>query len=128
RSALEVLQTNCYRCHGKDGQHEGKLNDALDVSGLRESQFIVPGDASKSRLLARIAKGQIPPPDETPRPTPADVGRLRAWIDAGAPAPAAAVIAVVPPNDVEVYRLILADLERLDRRARRFQRYFSLVP
>src|SRR5947209_1215280 len=89
-SALEVLRANCYRCHGKDGQHEGKLNDVLDMAGLREKQFVVPGDAAKSRLLTRISKGQMPPPDETPRPTPADVERLREWVEAGAPAPTAA--------------------------------------
>jgi WD40 repeat protein len=128
KSALEVLRANCYRCHGQDGQHEGKLNDVLDVQGLRERQFVVPGDAGKSRLLARVTKGEMPPPDETPRPTPADVDRLREWIEAGAPAATPAAISVAPPSDAEFYRLIVVDLERLDRRARRFQRYFSLVP
>jgi WD40 repeat protein len=128
KPALDVLRANCYRCHGQDGRHEGKLNDVLDLSGLRERQFIVPGDAGKSRLLTRITKGQMPPPEETPRPTPADVERLRAWIDAGAQAPSGTDLPVVPPNDVEIDRLVLADLERFDRRARRFQRYFSLVP
>src|SRR5207247_11087789 len=85
-------------------------------------------DAAKSRLLTRISKGQMPPPDESPRPTPADVQRLREWIEAGAAAPTAVVAPVVPPNDVEVYRLILGDVERFDRRARRFPRYFSMVP
>jgi WD40 repeat protein len=128
RPALEVLRANCYRCHGQDGRHEGKLNDVLDVIGLRENQFVVPGNASKSPLITRIAKGHMPPPDESPRPTADDLGRLREWIDAGAPPFTSAAPPVVPPNDVEVNRLMLADLERLDRRARRFQRYFSLVP
>src|SRR5207249_1871548 len=72
RAAITVLKANCYRCHGQDGQHEGKLADVLDVAALREKQFVVSGDAARSRVLQRVLKGQMPPPDESPRPTPAD--------------------------------------------------------
>jgi WD40 repeat protein len=124
-----VLKTNCYRCHGQDGSREGGFAAVLDVAALRDRRLIVPGDAERSKLFRRIVKGQMPPADETPRPSAADVATLKAWIDAGAPEPPAAAIASPPVlENSKLWSLILNDLERLDRRARRFQRYFTLVP
>src|SRR4051794_38841690 len=71
--ALAVLRANCHRCHGQDGSREGGFGNVLDVPALRERTLIVPGNAGQSKLFRRVAKGQMPPADETPRPSPADV-------------------------------------------------------
>jgi WD40 repeat protein/mono/diheme cytochrome c family protein len=129
RDALAVLRANCYRCHGQDGNREGGFGVILDPTALRERKLVIPGSAEQSKLFRRVNKGQMPPPDESPRPTPGDVATLKAWIEAGAPNPPVADASGSPlPTDAELYASILTDLERLDRRARRFQRYFSLVP
>jgi mono/diheme cytochrome c family protein len=126
RQAQAVLKTHCYRCHGQDGTIEGGLNYVTDLGKLVARKKIVPGDPAGSRLFKRIEDGTMPPPDEKPRLTDADIATLKRWIAAGA-----AVVANPTPRPrittAEVYTAILADLEPMDRRARRFQRYFSLA-
>src|SRR5207302_1201159 len=75
----------------------------------------------------RVASGKMPPPGEMPRPTADDVALLKRWIDAGAQS---ATPAGTRPLLAEsaVLDTILADLEKTERRSRRFVRYFSLVP
>jgi WD40 repeat protein/mono/diheme cytochrome c family protein len=124
--AREILKANCYRCHGQDGAIEGGFNYVLDRDKLAASGKVVPGKPDESPLLRKVATGKMPPPDQQPRPGAADVALLRQWIDAGAPGDApAAARAFVTEDDVAA--LILADLDKLDRRARRFVRYFSIV-
>jgi WD40 repeat protein len=69
----------------------------------------------------------MPPPGENPRPTEAEQAILRAWIEAGAPAPSARTERPFLA-EADVLASILADLDHLDKRSRRFTRYFSLVP
>lgn len=124
--ATAVLKTHCYRCHGQDGSVEGSLNYVTDLGKLVARKKVVPGDAKGSRLFRRVDDGTMPPPDQHPRPGAAEVAVLKKWIEAGAPAGAAdAGRAPVAPADV--YAAVLADLEPMDRRARRFQRYFTLT-
>lgn len=125
--ALAILKANCYRCHGQDGSHEGGLGAILDANTLREHKLVIPGDAEKSKLIRRIVKNQMPPPDESPRPSEADIAKLRSWIDAGA-ADLVSNVAIPLPDNARLNSLILVDLEKLERRSRRFQRYFTLVP
>jgi len=120
-----VFRAHCYRCHGENGAIEGGLNYVGDLSKLVARKKVVPGNPDASRLFKRIDDGTMPPPDEKPRPTAAEVAAVRAWIEAGAPgAEAAAPRAAVTSGDVN--DAVLADLEKTDRRARRFQRYFTL--
>jgi mono/diheme cytochrome c family protein len=126
--ALGVLRANCYRCHGQDGSREGGFGTVLDLAALRERKLVVPGDAGRSKLFRRVANGRMPPADESPRPSAADVATLKTWIEAGAQGPAITSRLPDVPDNARVYSLILADLERLDRRARRFQRYFTIAP
>jgi WD40 repeat protein len=67
----------------------------------------------------------MPPADERPRPSAAELAALKTWIEAGAPT--GAVAARSPVTQPDVYAAVLADLETMDRRARRFQRYFTLT-
>ena len=123
--ARAVFVTHCVRCHGQDGAVEGGVNYVTDLPKLVARKKVVPGDPDGSRLFQRIADGTMPPPDEQPRPSPAEVAAVRKWIAAGA------ATAQAPPRPAittaDVHAAVLADLDGLDRRARRFQRYFSLA-
>ena len=82
-----LLEQYCHRCHGKDGSLEGGMNYVLDRDKLIARKKIVPGDALHSPLYKRLATGKMPPPDEKPRPSAADVALLKRWIEGGASAP-----------------------------------------
>jgi mono/diheme cytochrome c family protein len=125
QQARAVLKTYCYRCHGQDGSVEGSMNYATDLAKLVARKKIVPSDLKGSRLFRRVEEGTMPPPDEQPRPSAADIAVLKKWIEAGAPAGEVAVRNPITQSDV--YAAVLADLETMDRRARRFQRYFTLT-
>jgi WD40 repeat protein/mono/diheme cytochrome c family protein len=126
RQAQQVLEAHCHRCHGQDGAIEGGMNYVLDLGKLVARKKVVPGSPETSPLLKRVAGGKMPPPGENPRPTEADQAVLRAWIEAGAPLPPAKMERPFVAES-DVLPLILADLDRLDKRSRRFTRYFSLA-
>jgi mono/diheme cytochrome c family protein len=125
QQAQTVLKTHCYRCHGQDGSVEGAMNYVTDLAKLVARKKVVPNDPKGSRLFRRIDEGTMPPPDEHPRPSAAEIAVLKKWIEAGAVAGEAPPRTAVTQPDV--YAAIIADLETMDRRARRFQRYFTLT-
>lgn len=125
QQAYAVLRTHCYRCHGEAGAVEGGMNYILDRERLVARKKVVPGKPDESPLLKRIATGTMPPPDVKHRPGDADIKVLRAWIAAGA-LPTHKETPRPFVSQAEVNERILADLEKLDRRGRRFQRYFTL--
>jgi WD40 repeat protein/mono/diheme cytochrome c family protein len=120
-----VFKANCYRCHGQNGSIEGGVNYIGDLSKLVARKKVLPGNADGSRLFKRLDEGTMPPPEESPRPSPADVALVKKWIDAGAPG-AEVAAPRTPVTQGDVLDAVLADLEKIDRRARRFQRYFTL--
>jgi hypothetical protein len=137
-SARGVLETYCYRCHGKDGRNEGGLNVVTDLKKLVESKRVVPGDPERSKLLKRVAGGDMPPevdfedqaenPPPLPRPKPQEVAVLRSWIQAGAidTAPKAAAERRFI-SDLEILKAILDDMRKVSPRERRFARYFTIT-
>ncbi len=126
QQARTVLKTHCYRCHGQDGSVEGAMNFVTDLGKLVARKKIVPNDAKGSRLFRRVDDGTMPPPDESPRPSAAEIAILKKWIEAGAPT-GETDSAHKQITQADVFAAVLADLETLDRRARRFQRYFTLT-
>jgi WD40 repeat protein/mono/diheme cytochrome c family protein len=125
-SAQAVLKAHCYRCHGQDGAVEGGVNYVTDLAKLVGRKKVVPGDPAASRLFKRIDDGTMPPPGEKVRPSAEEVEAVKKWIAAGASTgDAAPTRTLVSTGDV--YNFVLADLETMDRRSRRFQRYFSLA-
>jgi len=126
QKAQAILKTNCHRCHGQEGAVEGGMNFILDRDKLVARKKILPGKAEQSPLFKRMAAGKMPPADEQPRPTPADLAIIKQWIETGAPStqPASARILV---SEADVNDLILADLDKQEKRSRRFTRYFSLA-
>ena len=124
--AQEILRANCYRCHGQDGSVEGGMSYILDRDKLVGRKKIVPGDAAGSPLYKRVAAGKMPPPSEKVRPSEGEVAVLKQWIDGGAKS---ATPSTPRPfmSEGDTSAAILADLEGMDRRARRFQRYFCVA-
>lgn len=119
-----ILDTHCHRCHGQDGAVEGGFNYVLDLPKLLDRKKLLPGNADRSPLLRRIADGTMPPPGEKPPVSAADLATLKAWVNAGAKLDAAPTRIPITADDVR--QAIVTDLEKIDRRARRFVRYFTL--
>ena len=83
-----ILTTRCSGCHGPQQQMKGLRVDQPDVL----LNVVVPGNSGASKLIQRVSstqKGFAMPPVGAPL-TSAEIGLLRAWIDAGAKIPATA--------------------------------------
>ena len=83
-----LFAAKCYSCHGAEKQ-KGGLRLDIKVAALEggdNGKVFVPGKSAESKLvhaLAGIGEIGIMPPKEKPL-TPAEIGKVRAWIDAGA--------------------------------------------
>jgi mono/diheme cytochrome c family protein len=104
-----LLQRRCVSCHGPEKQ-KGELR--LDsLAGLRkggqDGPVLVAGSAGESlmirRLLLPIEHDDHMPPEGKPQPTPAEIGLLQWWINAGAPGDRS--VASLNPS-AEVMRLL----------------------
>lgn len=127
-AAQAVLRTSCYRCHGQEGTSEGGFNFVLNLEKLARTH-VKPKQPGASLLFERMTAGGdsiMPPPDEKPRPSAADIATVKAWIEAGAPAASAAEARDFITND-QVMKYILADVREAPERTRRFLRYFNLT-
>ena len=88
RDIRPILTENCTYCHGPDANHR-KADLRLDV---REEAIsagaLIPGDAAKSEIIARILTGDeddlMPPPDSHKKLTPAEKELLQRWVAEGA--------------------------------------------
>ncbi len=93
RDVRPILADKCFTCHGPD--------DAKRKAGLRldtpDGAFkpvksgtiaVVSGKPSESELIARITSGEadevMPPPKTGKALTPAEVDRLKTWVEQGA--------------------------------------------
>ncbi len=91
-----ILQARCVACHGA-AEKKGGLDVRTAASRLKggvSGPAVVPGKPDESLLLRRILAGQMPPEKQAKAlavelPTPAETEKIRAWIAAGAPGPAA---------------------------------------
>ena len=86
-----ILRKTCYSCHGAEEQEAGLRLDmkARAFEGGDGGKSIVPGDSSKSRLIALVAgldedTGIMPPEGEGTPLAPEQIAVLRAWVDQGA--------------------------------------------
>lgn len=124
--ALAILRDHCHHCHGENGSAKGGMNYVLNPFRLVEAGKIVAGKPAESPLLAAVKQGHMPPPGSGRRLTDAEIADLERWIAAGA-LPWTASLPRQVITEAEVLEHIFADLMRRDRRARRFQRYFTFV-
>ncbi|MCI0455624.1 MAG: hypothetical protein L0Z62_01425 [Gemmataceae bacterium] len=130
QQAYTILEKTCYRCHGQNGANEGGVNYILDFGKLIARKKVVPRDPGKSKLYQRVTASAdpMPPADEKPRPGEADLAVLRQWIEAGAPAPAAAAVKARPfKTDKDVQTAIRDHLRQAPRATRPYLRYFTLT-
>jgi mono/diheme cytochrome c family protein len=92
RDVKPLLAKTCYACHGADKQRSGLRLDtaAAALEGGNSGPAVVPGKSGDSLLIKAVtaADGVSAMPPKEPRLTPQQVAILRAWIDAGAKAPA----------------------------------------
>lgn len=92
RDIRPILSNRCFKCHGP-AEQEAELRFDLRERAVAElpsgEAAIVPGDPDSSALVERIghtdADLRMPPSDEGPPLTAAEVDTLRRWIAAGAP-------------------------------------------
>lgn len=132
-----VFAANCYRCHGENGAAEGKMAYVTDLAALARKQKVLPRDPLNSKLYKRLVSADDPMPpladeDDKPvtrRPSQAEIALVRQWIEAGAPADAAAAVASAraPVSEADVLAAIDRDLSRADDRAQPFLRYFTIT-
>ena len=92
REIKPLLQSSCVKCHGATTQ-KGKLKLDTAAGALRGGETgaaFVPGKSSDSLLIQTIegAHADIPKmPYKRPPLDPAQIARLKRWIDEGAKAP-----------------------------------------
>jgi hypothetical protein len=83
-----ILAAKCLKCHGETDP-KGNLDlrsKAAMLAGGDSGAALDAKDAAKSLLLQRIAAGEMPP-KESPQLTAEETAVLKAWVDAGSPAP-----------------------------------------
>jgi len=94
RDIRPILSEQCFSCHGFDAKHrKAKLRLDTREGALADhdgTRAIVPGDPAKSELWKRLTTKDpddvMPPPDaHKPALTPAQLAKIRKWIEAGAP-------------------------------------------
>ena len=92
RDIRPLLSNRCFKCHGPDVRESG-LNLADRASAVAAaagggSPAIVPGRSAAGELMRRVTSrdddDRMPPPGHGDPLTPAEIAKLRAWIDAGA--------------------------------------------
>jgi hypothetical protein len=93
RDIQPILEAKCLACHGPAKQRGGlRLDRAADaLKGGDSGAVLKPDNAKGSRLLLLLAGldpdvKQMPPAPKPPL-SPAEIGKLRAWIEQGAPWP-----------------------------------------
>ncbi len=103
-----ILETRCHACHGsgaEQGEYRLDLRDRAFRGGGSGVSAIVPGDSGASLLYRYVSGlGEIRMPPTEPYLTPAEVERVRLWIDAGADWPAEVSGEVQPAEVSEVER------------------------
>ncbi|HEX2726939.1 MAG TPA: DUF1549 domain-containing protein, partial [Beijerinckiaceae bacterium] len=87
RDVQPVLTARCLACHSGEGAQAGLKIHTRDelLAGGKSGPAIVPGKADASLLVERIEgrKGMRMPPSGPPL-EPAEIDRIRQWIDQGA--------------------------------------------
>jgi hypothetical protein len=86
-----ILSNRCFKCHGPDLKKAGLdlQNRQSATRQLKSGNFaIVPGKSAQSELIQRVSSPdediRMPPKGKAEPLTPAQVAKLRAWIDQGA--------------------------------------------
>ncbi|MCY4187386.1 MAG: PSD1 and planctomycete cytochrome C domain-containing protein, partial [Bryobacterales bacterium] len=100
-----LFERRCTACHGPENAMNGlRLDRKADaLAGGHSGPAIIPGNAAESRLIQLVSGDRVKavmPPTGEPLGR-AEIGRLRAWIDQGAPWPDAPGTAAAAPSPGE---------------------------
>lgn len=130
--ARKVLETYCFKCHGKDGRFDAPFGSVLDVKGLLERRKVNLKNPEKSRIYTIMSDEIMPPEEEKSRPSKAEIEIVRKWIEAGAADfPEPKVIAEKkrgPISLTSTYKAMYNYLLYADRNgAAKHQRFFTLT-
>lgn len=91
REVKPILAARCYACHGALKAEAGLRVDTV-AAMAEEAGVVVPGDAAASVILERVSdpdpETRMPPGHEGAPLTADEIAALKAWIEAGAVAPA----------------------------------------
>ena len=85
RRAYEILEANCFQCHGRfiRGELDLRTQQSL-VRGSKSGRVVVPHDPEQSLLYKLVTHQQEPAmPYEKPKLADVDLEALRQWIIAG---------------------------------------------
>ena len=89
---LPIVLLRCVSCHGARLQRGGVDLRSVEsmMAGGANGPVLTPGASSQSKMIQRIESEACPPQDQllkyfVRRPARAEVDKLRAWIEAGAP-------------------------------------------
>src|SRR6266568_5124109 len=92
RDIRPILSENCYFCHGPD-KNKRKADLRLDTKeglfdAIEDVRPIVPGKPAESDLFRRITTDdehdQMPPRKSNKALKPAEIAKIRKWIEEGA--------------------------------------------
>ena len=109
---VPLLQQYCVECHGTQEPEGGLSLESYEdlLKGGESGPALVAGNSGESRLVRALAgawgktgKNQFMPPGKREHLKPEQIAAFKAWIDAGAPKPAAT--AVVAPAELVVPRI-----------------------
>jgi mono/diheme cytochrome c family protein len=83
-----ILARKCFACHGPD-EHARQAGLRLDsreaaTGGTGGIAAIIPGNANKSRVIARVTDAKRPMPPTGERLSPEEIEALKQWIEQGA--------------------------------------------
>src|ERR1043165_4055035 len=92
-----IFAQHCLSCHDSKEQEAGLILETHQslLKGGDDGTVIVPGKAADSLLVQQIEhtkKPFMPPPKKGDKLSAQEIAVIRAWIDAGAPAPQAGEI------------------------------------
>jgi hypothetical protein len=80
-----ILKTNCFQCHGEDGETKGGLDVRLRRSlakGGEHGPAIVPGKPRESKLFQLVSEGEMP--KDKKHLAEKDIATIGKWIEQGA--------------------------------------------
>jgi mono/diheme cytochrome c family protein len=81
----EVLRSSCGSCHGQGAIDSGSVQGGAipeDIVSLQLDRWLIPCNSGDSPLLQRMRSGDMPPQgSNAPRPSPADIESLAAFVD-----------------------------------------------
>ncbi len=92
REILPLFSDACFACHGPDAKSRKgnlRLDDERDAKRVRDAgAVVVPRESARSGLMRRLLSSDpeevMPPPEAGRKLSPAQIEKIRRWIDEGA--------------------------------------------